>query len=230
MSDYYNKNILAIDCASNQMKLGLQFGGDRLVKSNTEAKQSHSALIIGKILSLLKSAACEVTDIDAIVVATGPGSFTGLRIGIACAKGMAVALNIPVVGVNLFELAAHKLSNANSKVKVVLPFKKDSVFTGIVENGKCDLATIETVAVKDLTQHISGMMTAGVGFDVSKIATDKNKIVGSDKTNYDATEIIYLGVEKLNHGDIPGLAQLEPLYVQKSQAEINFERDQSKTK
>src|SRR5574341_1324197 len=110
--DYSSKNILAIDCATSEMKLGLKFGGDRLVKSAVAAEQSHSAQIIKGIAALMASAKCKVTELDAIVVATGPGSFTGLRIGLACAKGMAVALNIPVVGVSLFEVAGYKLAKA----------------------------------------------------------------------------------------------------------------------
>jgi tRNA threonylcarbamoyladenosine biosynthesis protein TsaB len=236
MADY--KNILAIDCATDEMKLGLQFGGDRLVKSNTDAKQSHSALIVKKIQSLLASAGCRVADIDAIVVATGPGSFTGLRIGIACAKGMGSALGIPVVGVNQFELAAYKLTNVKSKVKVIVPFKKDEVFTGIVENGKFDASSIATVSKSDLARHTDGIKSAVMGIDESILeqirqgesaAHRGRESSGFESVSCDATELIYLGVEKLNGGAIPDLAKLEPLYVQQSQAEIKFERHQSQT-
>lgn len=233
MTDYGDKKILAIDCASSNMKLGLQFGGDRLVKSSTEAKQSHSALIINKIQSLMESSACNIKEINAIVVCTGPGSFTGLRIGIACAKGMAVALGIPVVGVNLFEIASYKLSSVSAKVKVIVPFKRDEVFTGITENGKFEQNSIKAVLVKDLDKHVDGYEVAGVGFDVARFGQTLRQAQGDARASvahdvtYDATELIYLGVEKLKSNDIPDISKLEPLYVQKSQAEIRFERNQS---
>lgn len=227
MTDFSSKNILAIDCATSDMKLGLQFGGDRLVKSSTEAKQSHSSLIIEKIDSLIESAGCKVIDIDAIVVCTGPGSFTGLRIGIACAKGMAVALDIPVVGVNLFEIAAYKLSDEKSKVKVIVPFKRDEVFTAEVFNGKFEQSTIATIQKSELKNHLDNHAVAVVGTDLTKLGLDLEEV--SD-IRYDATELCYLGIEKLNSNELQELDKLEPLYVQKSQAEIRFERNQSQKK
>jgi len=223
MSDYSNKTVLAIDCSSSEMKLGLQFGSDRLIKSVTPAEQSHGALIMKGIEQLLQSANCLVQDINAIVVATGPGSFTGLRIGIAAAKGMASALKIPVVGVNLLELAEYKLAGVGQNLKVVLPFKKGSYFVAALEKGKIDESMVAAVSHDELFKHANGSLVASVGnVDLSQLFSDKSKLFDSDKTDYDASDLIYLGVEKLNRNEIPDLAKLEPLYLQKSQAEIKF--------
>jgi len=224
MTDFRSQNILAIDCSSSEMKLGLQFGEDRLVKSSTGAEQAHGALILKGITGLLQSANCPVSNLNAIIVTTGPGSFTGLRIALACAKGMAVALKIPVVSVNLFELAAYKLSTINRQIKVLVPFKKDSFFVGTVNNGIFDESSIEAVSAQEVNQQIKGCLIAGINtVALASIITDKSKIIDADKTTYDATELIFLGMEKLNRNEIPDLAKLEPLYVQKSLAEIKFE-------
>lgn len=226
MTEFNSKNILAIDCSSSEMKLGLKFGGDRLVKSVTPAEQAHGALIMKGIAQLLQSANCQVQDINAIVVATGPGSFTGLRIGIAAAKGMASALNIPVVGVNLLELAEYKLAGIDKKVKVVLPFKKGSYFVAALENGKIEESAVAAISSDELLENAKGSLMASMGeVDLFKLFSDRSLLIDSEKTAYDATELIYLGVEKLDRSEIPELAKLEPLYLQKSQAEIKFEQD-----
>jgi len=226
--NYSSKNILAIDCASSELKLGLQFGGDRLVKSATPAEQSHSALIMKSISNLLHSANCNVADLNAIVVATGPGSFTGLRIGLACAKGMAVALGIPVVGVSLFELAAYLLNNSGKKMKVVLPFKKGSYFVAVFEEGKIDESAVTAVTSDELIKQINGSMIAGFGgVELTQLISDKSKLIDPEKTIYDATELVYLGVQKLNRKEFADIAKLEPLYIQKSQAEIKFEQNRN---
>ena len=101
MTEFRDENILAIDCSGKELNLGLRFGHDRTVKLSIEAGRSHGQLIIEKISELLNSAEIKVKQLRALVVSTGPGSFTGLRIALAAAKGMATALNIPAVGVSL---------------------------------------------------------------------------------------------------------------------------------
>ncbi len=229
MTVYSSKNILAIDCSSSVMKLGLQFGGDRLVKSVIPAEQAHGALIMKGIAQLLQSANCSVSDINAIVVATGPGSFTGLRIGIAAAKGMASALNIPVVGVSLLELAEYKLAGIGKNVKVVLPFKKGAYFVAALKDGKIDEKSVVAVTFNELAQHANGSLVASMGgAELTPHISDIKKIIESQKTDFDASDLIFLGITKLNRHEIPDLAKLEPLYLQKSQAEIKFEQNRGK--
>ena len=62
--------------------------------------------------------------IEGLVVCAGPGSFTGLRIGLAVAKGIATALEIPIAAVSLFEIAAAKLEAGGEIVQVLVPFKR----------------------------------------------------------------------------------------------------------
>ena len=131
-------NILAIDTSSAELKLGLGFGEDRTVKSCEQIDKSHGRFIIKKIDNLLQSAGLDKNDLQAIVVCTGPGSFTGLRIGLAAAKGMAVAMDIPVVGLSLFEVAAFKLHNLNQRVHVIIGLNRDECFVAPVVGGFFD--------------------------------------------------------------------------------------------
>ena len=226
MTEFSDENILAIDCSGKELNLGLRFGHDKIVKLSIEAGRSHGQLIIEKISELLRSAEIKVKQLRALVVTTGPGSFTGLRIALAAAKGMATALNIPVVGVSLFEMAAFKLSKTEQVVAVIVPFKRDSVFTGEIESGNFDNSSIRVVPIKQLRNQLSGSKVASCGFDKEKIPIEVKNIETAGSVSFDAADLLQIGFEKLKRGEVSDLADLEPLYVQKSQAEINFEQAQ----
>lgn len=228
MRNFSESNILAIDSSSRSLRLGLAFDIDRLVKSDEVVEQSHGQVIVKKIGELFQSAAIDKGQLDGICVCTGPGSFTGLRIGLAAAKGMAVALDIPVVGVSLFEIAAHKLQHIDSVVAVVIPLKKDELFVADICGGRLVDGKIRVVPADSLPDAIGERAVAGFQFDAAESFPSLGNKNLSEVAQYDAGDLIYLGREKLGGDQAGDLALLEPLYVQKSQAEIKFElRDRS---
>ncbi len=226
MTEFRDENILAIDCSGKELKLGLKFGQDRTVKLSIEAGHSHGQLIIEKITDLLRSAEIKVEQLEALVVSTGPGSFTGLRIALAAAKGIATALNIPVAGVSLFEVAAFKLKETEQSVAVVVPFKSDAVFVGEVKSGEFDNSSIKVVPKKKLNNLLSGLEVVSCGFSQENISNEIESVVIDRKIVIDAADLIQIGFEKLKKGEASDLVDLEPLYIQKSQAEIKFEQAQ----
>lgn len=227
MTEFRDENILAIDCSGKELNLGLRFGHDKMVKLTIEAGHSQGQLIIEKISDLLRSVEIKVEQLKALVVSTGPGSFTGLRIALAAAKGMATALNIPAVGVSLFEIAAFKLSKTEQAAIVIVPFKRDSVFTGEVKSGNFDNSSIRVVPIKELKNCLSGLEVVSCGFDKGEISIEVETILTAGSVSFDAADLLQIGIEKLKRGEVSDLADLEPLYVQKSQAEINFEQAQT---
>ena len=219
--------LLAIDTSGSVLYLGVMFAGDRLVKSEEKIDKTHGQILIKKIGELLGSAAKETKDISAIIVSTGPGSFTGLRIGIAAAKGMAVALEIPIIGISLFEIAAYKLKNEKEKCKVVLPYIKDDYFTAVVENGNFDESSIIKENKASIASDIDeNRNIAFIGFENSAkmLTEDENQKI--QFINYNSSDFLYLGNEKYMKQKFDELNSLEPLYIEKSQAEINFFRNQ----
>jgi len=221
-------NILAIDSSTNRLFLGLMYEGDKLVKSDELVEQSHGELIIRKIIDLLNSANLKISSIDAIIVQTGPGSFTGLRIGIAAAKGFAVAFNIPIVAINLFEIAAYKLKNHDNSINVIVPLKKDQYFSLSLKIQQYDIDKIKTINNHQLFDIVRKEPFAIFGVTLENDLSDVSLINYSHELNYDSSDLISLGLSKLNEGKIEDIINLEPLYIQKSQAEINFEGKKNK--
>jgi tRNA threonylcarbamoyladenosine biosynthesis protein TsaB len=96
--------ILNIDSATETAQVGLANGGDILQSLHNESQKDHAAFLQTAIQELLKTTAVSLRDIDAVAVTAGPGSYTGLRVGMASAKGLCYALNKPLIAVNTLEV------------------------------------------------------------------------------------------------------------------------------
>lgn len=221
MMNKEEQTILAIDCATENLQLGLQYGGDRLVKSSEMADRSQGQIIIRKIQVLLESAAASVEDLNGIVVCIGPGSFTGLRIGLSTAKGIAAAVEIPIVGISLFEIASLKLKNRDGRINLLTPFLRDAYFMATIEKGQVAVDAVATVRVSDLKS--STVPFAAIGFISDDNAPPLVEGVSVEMIDYDCSDLLYLGIEKLSSGLADDISQLEPLYLRKSQAEIKYD-------
>jgi tRNA threonylcarbamoyladenosine biosynthesis protein TsaB len=218
------QNLLAIDTATMHLKLAVDFGGDRMVKSDNRMPKTHGQMIMKKIDDLLQSAGLAKTSLQGIVISLGPGSFTGLRIGLAAAKGMATALEIPMIGISLFDLAAYKLSAVRHPVILFLPHRRDEFFAATIEAGQCPAESIKTVAAADVQKSITGKEVRVIGVDPARLATFTGNGSPVSVLEYDAADFIELGRRRFQSGSVDDPATLEPMYLQKSQAEIKFER------
>lgn len=96
-------------------------------------KKTHSQTLLPMLEEVQKLIELELTTIDAIAVACGPGSFTGLRIGSATAKGLGLALNKPLIGVPTLEGLAYQLYGTDKVVCPIMDARRNQVYTGIYE-------------------------------------------------------------------------------------------------
>ena len=227
MTDFSEKNILAIDTSTRNLKLAMRFGGDRLVKSEEVVEQSHGRIIFKRIDNLLQSSALNRNQIEAVVVSIGPGSFTGLRIGLAVAKGLAVGLSIPVVGVSLFELAAFRYRNTEEPITVLTPFRRDEFVSLTINQGRFDLGQAEVVRIEEIIRMKGENRMIGMGFDARVQFSQVGALPALETVEFDGADLLYVGVGKLEDEPLPHISTLEPLYLGKSQAEIRFEQRQA---
>ena len=106
--------------------------GDRIVAETNQALDRRlSTRLLAVIEGLLTEAALSMTDLDGIGVACGPGSFTGVRIGMATVKGMALAARLPVVGVSSLVLLAANVPFARHQVCALMDARKKEVYAGL---------------------------------------------------------------------------------------------------
>lgn len=121
--------ILAIDTSSISASVAI-LEDDLLVgEFFTNTKATHSLTVMPMVENLLLQCNCSIEEIDVFAVNVGPGSFTGLRIGISAVKGMAYALDKPCVGVSTLESLAYNLPYVNGVVCPVMDARCDQVYT-----------------------------------------------------------------------------------------------------
>ena len=112
---------------------------ERLIAEYTvNNKKTHSETLLPMIASLLEASGTDINDVDAIAIAAGPGSFTGLRIGAATAKGLAMAIDKPVIPVPTCEGLAYNLYGNSGLVCPVMDARRNQVYTGIYSFIKTD--------------------------------------------------------------------------------------------
>jgi tRNA threonylcarbamoyl adenosine modification protein YeaZ len=218
-------NILAIDSATRRLNLALLYGGDRSVQSGETMAKTHGQVIIKKIEELFQSADLDISDLQAVVVTVGPGSFTGLRIGLAAAKGIAVVGDLPMVGVSLFEIAAKKLS-PTARAFVLIPSRRSEFYIGTIVNGVFDGDNSGVISEADLPEQLGTDPTYGVDFDPRAVLTPSPANLIREQLKYGGNDALQVGLEKLRRGEIADLARLEPAYLQKTIAEVRFDQRQ----
>ncbi|MCX6834413.1 MAG: tRNA (adenosine(37)-N6)-threonylcarbamoyltransferase complex dimerization subunit type 1 TsaB [candidate division Zixibacteria bacterium] len=222
MSDEYS-NILAVDTTTRQLNLAALFGGDRSVKSSEVVPGTHGQILLKKIDDLLSSAGLAIRDLQAIVISLGPGSFTGLRIGLAAVKGIAVARDIPIVGVTLFEVAALCLKSSEGPAHVLVPSRKGEFYVGTFRDGAVRESDISVVEEDNLVARVGSDRVYTIGYDPLALAEGMPGLKAR-LLDYDAGDVLQVGLEKLNRGEKSDLASLEPVYLQKAIAEIRFDQ------
>lgn len=126
-------NILAIDTSNQVMSTAVLNGEQLIAEYTTNVKKNHSIALMPAVEKVLKEAGLSPEDLNKIVVARGPGSYTGVRIGVTTAKTMAWTLNIPVVGVSSLEAAAFNGLYFPGLICSFFDARRGRVFAGVYQ-------------------------------------------------------------------------------------------------
>jgi tRNA threonylcarbamoyladenosine biosynthesis protein TsaB len=121
--------ILAIDTATQYASLALYNSNGVYAEEAWYSGRNHTVELMSRIVRMLKSAGLQVADLTALAVSLGPGSFTGLRIGLAVAKGMALPHKLPVIGVPTLEIVAYPLQSSHLPVWAIAQAGRDRILT-----------------------------------------------------------------------------------------------------
>ncbi|MGL4904972.1 MAG: tRNA (adenosine(37)-N6)-threonylcarbamoyltransferase complex dimerization subunit type 1 TsaB [Cetobacterium sp.] len=215
--------ILAIDTSTNIGTVALYDDKKGLVGEITlNVKQNHSAITMTTIDSLFKLSSVDKSSVDKIAVSTGPGSFTGIRIGVGLAKGLAYALKKPIAGINELDLLA-QIYTGDKTVISMLDARKERVFSGIYKKRGNDFILEGEYMAEELENILSNIVepTVFVGDgaivyeEIIKNRLNENAIFIKKSLNVSRASLLAeLAVHKEDN-----LFTLEPYYVTKSQAE-----------
>ena len=135
-----NKNlVLAIDTSGACLSVALAENQRILASYNACVLRGQSEILMPRIQELFEKSHREMQELSALVAAVGPGSFTGVRIGLAAAKGLALALDIPLAGISCFHIAA---ANAQLPCLVALDTRRGDFYTQLFQSSQSDTPQI----------------------------------------------------------------------------------------
>lgn len=120
--------ILAIDTSTDYLSLAVMRDGKIVARFHRRAHMRHSSLLVPMIAKLLKRSKLRARDIDSFAISAGPGSFTGLRIGVTTVKGLAYSLKKPIVAVPTLDVIARNVKGFKGTICPVLDARKNKVY------------------------------------------------------------------------------------------------------
>lgn len=197
----------------------------------TKYKKTHSQTLLPMLDEIGKMIELDLSTIDAIAVAAGPGSFTGLRIGSATAKGLGLALDKPLIGVPTVDALAYNLYDARQLVCPMMDARRNQVYTGLYQFHDGEMITVmeqSAVKVEELIEELNGLkkevIFLGDGVPVYKdLIADKIKVPHSfapaHVNKQRAGAVGALGMVLYKKGQIQPAAEHQPDYLRVSQAE-----------
>ncbi|WP_321383430.1 tRNA (adenosine(37)-N6)-threonylcarbamoyltransferase complex dimerization subunit type 1 TsaB [uncultured Enterococcus sp.] len=229
--------ILAIDTSNQTLSVSVMEGNRILGEYTSTTKKNHSMTLMPAITELMKTSQLKPTDIDRVVVAQGPGSYTGLRIGVTTAKTIAYTLNKELVGISSLLTLAAGCVNVESLIVPLFDARRNNVYTGAYSYNK-DQQKWETV-VSDHHTSLEAWLTRlseypsvyFVGEDVEKFRLlIEEKLPAAVINTYpqwqipSAVVLAQLGTDAVPEKDIH---QFLPLYLKRVEAEENWLKEHS---
>jgi tRNA threonylcarbamoyladenosine biosynthesis protein TsaB len=221
--------ILAVDTTTSYSSVAL-LDNTRLVSEiNMESALTHSSRLLKSIDDMLRSSGLAMTDMDGFAVASGPGSFTGIRIGLSTVKSFAFASGKPVAPVSSLRCLAWKLRDSQGRlICPIIDAKKGEVYAALFESVGGGLNEVISQGAYKPDFFLSRLPAhrlitfIGNGLPLCRdriVDYIKDKARFSSRSPFIACEVGYLGHEILKKNKGVPAAGLEPLYFRKSQAE-----------
>lgn len=212
---------LAIDTSTRFASIGLSSQGESVVELTWRSERNHSVELIPSIMRLLKRADIGVNHLDAIYIASGPGGFSALRVGMSAAKAMTVSLDIPLIAVGTLDIEAQPYLGLGSPVCALVGAGRRRVYIGDFSRG--EQPKYRVIEHGELaTEASADALFCGEGVpqvaDLIREAFGRSaKIADAPLPTRHAGALAALGYRMLQEGSVADALSLEPLYLRSSQ-------------
>jgi len=222
--------LLGIETATTTGSLALM-SDDKLISEYTlNVRTTHNTRLMPVLDQMLRDSSIDKSQLNGIAVSIGPGSFTGLRIGLATAKGLAMGLDIPLIGVPTLDALARNVTYSRYQICPILDARKKEIYVSIFsyENDEIIRKLPYMVMPPDnLVEYImEKTVFIGDGLNVYRQIIDDNlehfALFAPNTHNLPrAAMIAEMGLQKLKAGECMDLASAEPIYIRPSDAEMS---------
>lgn len=234
--------ILALDSSGLVASVAILEDEKLLAEYTVNYKKTHSQTLLPMLDTVAQMIELDLNTLDAIAIASGPGSFTGLRIGSATAKGLGLALDKPLIEVPTIDALAYNLYDSDKIICPIMDARRSQVYTGIYDYEDHKLRRLEdqmAITVSDLADKLNALgrevIFLGDGVDVyrellDKLLTIPHSYAPAHVNKQRAAAVGALGEVYYNEGTFVNADAHQPEYLRKSQAEREREEAEKATK
>ncbi|MEG0010678.1 MAG: tRNA (adenosine(37)-N6)-threonylcarbamoyltransferase complex dimerization subunit type 1 TsaB [Muribaculaceae bacterium] len=225
-------NILNIETSTDVCSVALSSEGGILIHHEDFKGQNHALLLSGFIEDVLKYVASREIKLDAVAISIGPGSYTGLRIGLSEAKGLCFGLGIPLIGIDTLKLLAvsvmfnHEITDDDTLFVPMIDARRMEVFTGVYDIALNEIIKqapliIDENAFSDLINTGKKLLFFGNGAEKTYNAIKNDNIKFIPNIKPVALDMIALSEKAFRNNDFIDLAYSTPKYLKEFQATIS---------
>ena len=220
--------ILALDSTAEVSSVCVCEGEKLICEITVNTGNTHSQTLLPAVEQTLKMAEMSVNDIDVFACSTGPGSFTGVRIGVATVKGIAYGKNKPCVSVSTLEALAYNLVGNNGLICPVMNARRSQVYNAMFKSEDGSLTRFcddRALAISELDEELAGktepIYLSGDGYEITEKGFKNTKIayVPERQRYQSAYSVAQVALKKYEAGEYVDDAALVPIYLRPSQAE-----------
>jgi tRNA threonylcarbamoyladenosine biosynthesis protein TsaB len=227
--------ILAIDTSTKILSLGI-CDGNKIYEYNLEMGIRLSGLLIPTLKRIVDSLGWQMKDIDCFVCGLGPGSFTGVRLGLATIKGLALSLNKPVAGISSLDILAKNVKEENGFVIPIIDAKRNLVYNSIykIKGGVLNRITaymlleedefLKKVKKKIAVKKGNNIVILGDAINLYKgkllAELEGVKILDKDYWYPQGRNIIELAKEKIKNKELNTAFEIKPIYLYPKECQI----------
>ena len=232
--------ILSIDTSSKICSVSILEDNNLIISKAIDDEKTHSQKLMPLIDKILNSCKLTLKDIDLLACCIGPGSFTGVRIGVSTVKAFSDVENIPIVGVNSLESLAYNSLNSNLTNKgqiicAMIDAKNNNVYFSVFKEGNDSFICIEEPDCKNIDEILDilkkysnkDILFIGDGSITHKYSIlqkfSKTTFIEDKLNNQTSDSVGICALSKYNRKEYGGSNSISPLYLRKSQAERALE-------
>jgi tRNA threonylcarbamoyladenosine biosynthesis protein TsaB len=209
--------ILNIETATKNCSVALAKEGKTIVsKEIAEEGYSHAERLHVFIEEIIKEAGITFQDLSAVAVSQGPGSYTGLRIGVSAAKGLCFALDIPLIAVDTLQVLASQATVSDGLVIPMLDARRMEVYSAIFNSNFDKIRAVEAEIITEdsFLDFQETLYFVGDCSEKCKAVLTKQNFVFLEEIKYpSAKEMSFLSFEKYKKNDTVDVAYFEPYYL-----------------
>ena len=213
---------IAIDTSTDTASLAIVEEGSIIAESTWRCGQDHTTQLLPALSNLLKQVGLDMKETMGIIIARGPGSYNGLRVGLSTAKGLAFSLEVPLVGISTLEAEAYQQAGRGPQVCAVFNAGRGEIAAAIYQlqgerwrqllaehittlEALCSQVNAPTVFCGEFLPALAGELSSRLG--------DKAILVSPAGRLRRAGYLAELGLRRLNSRDYDDPATLQPLYL-----------------